>query len=358
MKVQTTVVIPNYNGIKYIEGCLDSLLGGTMVPEIIVVDNASTDGSRELIEEKYPQVLLLKLSANTGFCHAVNAGIHLTRTRYVILLNNDIRADERFVEELHAAISQDGRAFSAQAKMLSMNEPDTIDDAGDLYCAFGWAFARGKGAPAAKYNHKGRIFSSCAGAAIYRMSVFEEIGLFDERHFCYLEDVDICYRAKIFGYRNLYAPKAVVYHAGSAATGSRHNPFKEEMTAGNNFYLLYKNMPALQYGLNLPLIKAGIAIKRSYFDKKGLKEPYEKGLLRGELLCARAMEQEELEREELPYKKDSIPKEAGLSSYDEAQEKVKPLYLAQKVPFLWGNLPNYVKIQLELWGNCFLRLKK
>ena len=129
------------------------------------------------------------------------------------------------------------------------------------------------------------------------------------------------------------------------------------MTAGNNYYLLYKNMPRLQYGLNTPLIRLGIRIKRSYFTKKGLGESYEKGLERGEILRARAIEQEFLEEAELPYKKDSIPMEAALSSYTEEQEKILPLYLGTKVPFMWTHLPNYVKIQFELWGNCIRRLK-
>lgn len=353
-----SVVIPNYNGMKYIEGCLDSLLAGTFIPHIIVTDNDSRDGSRELIEEKYPMVTLLKLGANTGFCHAVNAGIHITKTRYVILLNNDITVDPRCVEELYTAIVQNKRAFSVQAKMLSMKDPSVIDDAGDLFCALGWAFGRGKAASASLYDKEDEIFSACAGAAIYRMEGFEKIGLFDERHYCYLEDVDIGYRAAIYGYRNFYAPKAIVYHAGSASSGSVYNPFKEEMTAGNNRYLLYKNMPKLQYALNAPLISLGAALKHSYFRKKGLGEAYEKGLERGLRIQARAEEADYLKKYDLPYKKGSIPEEAALSSSDEKLSGVYPLYLGGKVPFEVRNLPNYLRIQGKLWENCFRRLMK
>ena len=112
-----------------------------------------------------------------------------------------------------------------QAKLLSYADHHVIDDAGDEYCALGWAFARGSGKPAEAYDRPSAVFSCCAAAAIYRMSTFEEIGYFDERHYCYLEDVDIGWRARIYGYQNWYEPAAVVYHVGSAASGSRHNPF-------------------------------------------------------------------------------------------------------------------------------------
>ena len=366
-----TIVIPNYNGMRYIAECLDSVLSGTIIPHIIVVDNASTDGSRELVEENYPMVTLLKLHANTGFCHAVNCGLHLVRTRYAILLNNDIRADRRFVEELYSAIAQDERVFSVQARMLSMKDPEKIDSAGDFYCALGWAFSRGKGKRKDAYNRPGEIFSSCAGAAIYRMKAFEKIGWFDERHFCYLEDVDVGYRAQIYGYRNLYAPRAVVYHAGSASSGSAHNAFKEGLVPGNNDYLLYKNMPAAQYVLNAPLIGLGKLVKRAYFKKKGLGEAYSRGLARGTVLKALAMEADELRRYGESAQKGTILVEAALSmedtdpsGKDKAEGKtpgkklseIYPLYLGGKVPFEAGHLKNYARIQLRLWENCFRRL--
>lgn len=126
-----------------------------------------------------------------------------------------------------------------------------------------------------------RIFSACAGAAIYRKELLEKIGLFDEAHFAYLEDVDVGYRANLYGYRNLFAPDAVVYHAGSAVSGSRHNPFKVELTARNNLYLIYKNMPPLQLLINLPFLLLGILIKGVYFGRKGMGKSYLSGLKKG-----------------------------------------------------------------------------
>ena len=128
----------------------------------------------------------------------------------MILLNNDTEAAPDFAAELLKGIEQSADIFSCAAKMLCFHQRDVIDDAGNLYCALGWAFARGKGKAADKFNRMENIFAACAGAAIYRRALFEQIGLFDEAHFAYLEDVDIGYRARIMGCRNLYCPDAVV----------------------------------------------------------------------------------------------------------------------------------------------------
>lgn len=137
--VKSTVVIPNYNGIRYIEDCLDSLYAGTQTQfEVIMVDNASTDGSRELVQEKFPQVKLICNETNTGFSEAVNQGILASTTPYAILLNNDTRAGKSFIHELEKAIEKDARIFSVSAKLISLHDMTKLDDAGDYYCALGW----------------------------------------------------------------------------------------------------------------------------------------------------------------------------------------------------------------------------
>ncbi len=203
-KIRSTVIIPNYNGIKYIENCLRSLAGERA--HVIVVDNGSTDGSRELVREKFPETGLLCLDRNYGFCKAVNCGIDRSRTTYVILLNNDTEVETGFVAALERAMDEDSRVFSGAAQMRNLRQPELIDDAGDYYCALGWAFARGKDRPAAGYMKGCRIFASCGGAAIFRRSVLERLGGLDENHFAYLEDLDIGYRARLYGYKNYYEP--------------------------------------------------------------------------------------------------------------------------------------------------------
>lgn len=280
--MKITIIIPNYNGKRFLKPCLESLAVQSCTDfRILVVDNHSTDGSIEYIQTHYPNVRLLKLKKNYGFSAAVNAGIRRSATPYVILLNNDTTVEPCFVEELLKAIEQSPGIFSVSSKMLQMHHPDLIDGAGDLYTLPGWSVARGAGRPADNYSAPGPVFSACAGAAIYRRSVFEEIGLFDVSHFAYLEDIDIGYRARIYGYQNRYCPTAIVYHVGSGTSGSKYNSFKVRTSARNSIWLVYKNMPFLQLLLNLIPLLAGFFIKGIFFCKTGFGKDYLEGLLEG-----------------------------------------------------------------------------
>lgn len=316
-KQEVTVIIPNLNGMKYLDGCLASLRRQTLKEfGVILLDNGSQDGSAEFVRRHYPEVRVRRFRENTGFCHAVNEGIRMSDTPYVILLNNDVVCRESFVEELLAAVRRSPRLFSCQARMMQLSSPGLLDDAGDYYCALGWAYAAGKGRPAGEYSRERSVFACCAGAAIYSRAVLEEIGLLDEKHFAYLEDIDLGYRARIAGYENRYIPTAVVYHAGSGTSGSTYNAFKVKHTSRNSVYLVYKNMPAVQILLNLPLLTAGFLIKLIFFARRGFFREYAGGILAGLRMC---------ERE-------------------------------NKVVFRKENLGHYIQIQLELMLNTVRRL--
>ena len=317
LQIYSTIIIPNYNGIKYIEKCLNSLEGEPA--HILVVDNGSTDGSAQLVAERFPKVGLLRLDRNYGFCTAVNRGVGQCRTPYVILLNNDTEVKSGFVRAMEEPLQKNVRIFSGSAQMLNLYQPEKIDDAGDYYCALGWAFALGKDRPKQNYQRPRRIFAACGGAAIYRREVMEYLGLLDENHFAYLEDIDLGYRARIHGYENVYIPEAVVYHAGSASSGSRYNEFKVDLTSKNSVYLVYKNMPFLQILLNLPLLFAGFAVKTLFFCRKGYGSTYVTGLCKGIRLCV---------------------------SEDGRKHKVR---------FQASHLADYVRIQIELWRNIWYR---
>ncbi|MBR5798717.1 MAG: glycosyltransferase family 2 protein [Lachnospiraceae bacterium] len=319
---RVTVVIPNYNGTAYLKECLGSLLAGNAPAKVIVVDNGSTDGSVELLQglcASNDKIEPVFLSENTGFCHAVNVGILRADTEFVFLLNNDTIVEADCLSHLVKVLDENKKNFSAAAKLINMHFPEKLDDAGDFYSALGWAFARGKDKPADKYEKKDRIFASCGAAVLYRKEILDEIGLFDELHFAYLEDIDIGYRANIAGYRNVFVPEAVVYHAGSGVSGSRHNAFKVDLSAKNSVYLVAKNMPFLQILLNLPFLLAGYLIKGLFFLKKGLFGVYVKGLKKG----------------------------FSLSCSDKGRQN--------KVPFCFKNLRNYIYIQWELWLGIFRR---
>jgi GT2 family glycosyltransferase len=284
---KVSVVIPNYNGLKYIENCMESLnaIKDECLFHTVVVDNGSKDGSLEVIRNKYPWAELIALPENTGFCHAVNVGIENSKTSYVLLLNNDTVVKSGFVKCLQEAIEEAEDIFSVSSMMLAMQDESIIDDAGDRYCALGWAYARGKGKSAEKYEKKVEVFAACGGASLYRKSVFEQIGLFDENHFAYLEDVDIGYRARIFGYRNLYEPTAKVIHAGSATSGSRYNEFKTGLASANSAYVIGKNLPLLLILINLPFLFLGFLVKAFFFTLKKMGMLYIRGYVKGISRC-------------------------------------------------------------------------
>ena len=316
--MEVSVVIPNFNGIAFLDSVLASLEGQTLSNfEVILVDNGSTDGSCSFVTANYPWVHLIELSENFGFCGAVNAGIRAAKAPYVLLLNNDTEVKEDFVEEMRAAIRRHKNAFSCGARMVQYHDRDRLDDVGNYYCALGWSFARGRGKDIHAYETEDKIFSACAGAAIYRKKIIEKIGYFDEEHFAYLEDTDIGYRARIYGYENWYAPKAIVYHVGSGTSGSRYNQFKTRYSSRNNIYLIYKNMPLLQIILNLPFLAVGFLIKFLFFAVKGMGKEYAAGIKNGFSISMKN----------------------------------------KKVPFRIKHLPNYCKIQLELWINIIRRFR-
>lgn len=320
---EVTVVIPNFNGMAYLDGVLSSLERQTIRNfEVILVDNGSTDGSCAFVSAEYPWVHMIQLPENYGFSRAVNEGIHAARSPYVLLLNNDTEAEPDFLEEMVAALRRHKKAFSCQAKMIQLHDRDKMDDAGNYYCALGWAFARGKGKDIRHYDREQKIFSTCAGAAIYRKKFIDRIGDFDEEHFAYLEDLDIGYRARIYGYENRYEPTASVLHYGSASTGSRYNSRKTELSSSNNIYVIGKNMPLLQWILNLPFFLLGFGIKFLFFCKKRMGKLYLKGLAEG------------------------------------WKRTVGPVGKQAKVRFQWSHLWNYVKIQWQLYLNVFRILMK
>ena len=311
---KTTIIIPNYNGAVFLKNCLNSIYQDTVDAEVLVVDNASSDESREVLLA-YPQVTVISLPENLGFSAAVNLGIRRSETEYVLLLNNDTVLEKGFLEAMEAVMDQNPKLFSGSSQMRSMSEPDIIDNAGDFYCALGWAFGLGKGRRVSrKYSVERMIFSSCAGAAIYRRKLFSAIGYFDELHFAYLEDIDIGYRARILGYQNRYIPKAIVYHAGSASSGSKYNEFKVKLSSRNSVYLILKNMPFLQILINLPFLIPGFAIKAIFFSLKGMGKIYLKGLWTGVCLYC---------------------------------QKGRKKHIAFQI----HHIKYYIRIQLELWYN-------
>ena len=215
-------------------------------------------------------------------------------------------------------MSSDDNIFSLQAKMLQYNNKDLIDDVGDEYNLLAWTKKTGENHSSSEYTEVCEIFSACAGAAMYRKSLLLELGMFDDNFFAYMEDVDLAIRSRIYGYKNLLCPDAVVYHIGSATSGSRYNEFKVRLAARNNVWVVYKNLPIPLKIVNFIFLFFGFLIKYLFFKKKGFGSTYMSGI-----------------RE-------------GLSS----RSKI------DKVKFKSKNTKNYFKIEYRLIINTFKFLKK
>ena len=312
-----TVIIPNYNGAAFLEDCLTSVFRSSIDPDVIVVDDGSTDNSADIVRKKFPQVTLISTKKNSGFAAAVNRGIHAATTPFVFLLNNDATVSANTMEIL-LRVMETGRFFSAQPLMLQKNAPEKVDSAGDFYNALGHAFARGKDRDAASFKKRRIITSACAGAAMYHRTELERMGAFDEAHGSYLEDVDLGIRARLQGRKSVFVPEALVYHVGSGTSGSRHNAYKVRLSAANNLYLIYKNFPLAMLLLNLPLLMAGTVMKAAFFWRKGLFGAYLAGLL------------------------------DGVNRIRDNKDK--------KAPFHAVYLPHYLMFQAELLRNMGLRL--
>ena len=337
--MKVSVVTPNYNGLKFLNNYFETLLiQSRFIEEIILIDNNSTDGSIEFIEEfmrssNYPiDIVLIKNDENLGFAPAVNQGIKEAKCEYIYSVNNDVELEwnalEEVIKAMDESIEMGEDPFSIQSKMVQHYNRKLIDDAGDeytilawtkkIYTILAWTKKIGDGQPVERYNEKREIFSSCAGAALYRKSVLEEIGLFDDDFFAYVEDIDLAYRSQIYGYKNYFCPNSIVYHYGSATSGSRYNEFKIRLAARNNVFLIYKNFPLLQKIINFIFLFLGFLIKYLFFVRKGYGSIYLDGV------------------------------KEGLGD----RKKLT------KTPFLRKNWKNYFKIEWKLIKNTFNYLRK
>lgn len=271
------IVIPNYNGQEHLKECYDSLEKQTYKDFVIVlVDNGSSDNSVAYTKDNYPDVKVLELEKNRGFAGGVNEGIRFSQNfnpEYILLLNNDIECKEDFLEEMVKGFRTPDTG-SVACKMLNFYNRMKIDDAGDFIKKKGSPYARGHGEiDQGQYDEPEFIFGPCAGAAMYRSSIFDEIGYFDEDFFAYYEDVDFSLRMQLAGYKCFYNPKAVCYHKRGATT-SYQSGFQTHLCEKNLVALRLKNYPTKIYLRYLPYFFA-VRFKRYYgFYKDQPKEVF------------------------------------------------------------------------------------
>lgn len=237
--------MPNWNGQDDIAKCLDSLLRQTMPAEIIVVDNGSQDGSIELLKSYYPQIKLLQEPKNLGFAGGVNVGIKYAiqhNAEFVALFNNDAVAEPGWLKALASGMSDNSVGITT-CTFASIDKL-RIDSTGDLMTTWGLPFPRGRGQLLSpQQDWQTDIFAASGGASLYRTSMLQEIGLFDEDFFAYYEDVDISFRAQLAGWKIRYVPPAIAYHK-TGSTSRKLPGFTTYQTMKNQPLVLYKNLPS------------------------------------------------------------------------------------------------------------------
>ncbi len=267
-----TVVVVNWNGEQFLERCLAALLGQTARPhEIILLDNASTDGSLE-IARGFPAVRVIALDQNTGFARGNNLAIDAASnaSEWFALINPDAFAAPRWLESLLAAAESNPESHAFCSKLVNSADPTLLDGTGDAYHISGlvWRTAHGVSV-SAMGDHDCEVFAPCAAAALYRRSAFEKVGGFDQDFCCYVEDVDLGFRLRLAGYRCLYVPKSVAHHVGSGTTGGQHSDFSVYHGHRNLVWAFVKNMPGVLFWLLLPLHVALNLVSIIWFSLRG-----------------------------------------------------------------------------------------
>lgn len=243
-----SIIIVNCNGKHLLTSCLNSLFANTYKnTEVIVVDNASSDGSAEFIRDNFKDVAIIEQKENLGFAKGNNVAIKLARGEYVAMLNNDAVAEKEWLSELVNAMELNRRIGICASKILFYNNHSVINSSGicvEKISGFTWD--RGFGDKESdKYREKCMVFGACAAAALYRKDMLGQIGLFDEDFFAYHEDVDLAWRAQLYGWKCMYVPTAIVYHHFSATAGT-NSPLKEYFSSRNRIWLIIKNYPSPQ----------------------------------------------------------------------------------------------------------------
>ena len=318
---KVTLILPVRKAGRQVIRCLRSVCAGTMVPEIFVMDCTAVPGALDPLRSQFPNVRVFDLGMNPGRAHAVNTGIHLARTPYVMTFSPNLIAGKHCVERLCGALDGDGSLLSAQAAILAADEPSRIGGAGWSLTLGAEPVVRGEGAKASAFRKRAKILAAQMDAAVYRMEYLEVTGILDERYYGRLEDLDLGYRGILCGFSNLYEPGAVCRETESPG-GSR---FYSQLETGNMVYFRYK------FGLDSPF--AGMADRlRGLLGDRGEDAGDRAAATRGRMLSFQA-EMERMERDELGMSvtKQTLPEEFCLQVQEDGPIGVYPLYLGERL---------------------------
>lgn len=272
---RVSIIILNYNGMRFVDKCLVSVLNSNYPDfEIVFVDNASSDGSIEYVKEKFgsnPNLRLVINDKNYGFALGNNIGVRHASGKYIVFLNIDTIVDSSWLTELVSVMDTNPSVGVAQCKLLLMDNPKLIDSAGHYIDWFGIAFVRGhREEDQDQYDRIHDVFGATGAALIVRRDIFEKLGGFDEDFFMLFEEDDLCWRTWLKGYKVLYIPKAVVLHKSGAIRSRESNYRNLYFSRRNRIVSLLKNYSAKNLIRFLP-INIALLFTIIFFTKNKLE---------------------------------------------------------------------------------------
>jgi len=257
---KVAIVIINYNGLKYLELFLPSVLATTYAnKEVVVADNSSTDGSIDFLRKHFPQVRIVSLSRNYGFAGGYNHALKEITGDYYVLLNSDVEVESGWIEPVIELMEKDRSIGACQPKLLSYKQKNLFEYAGAaggwLDC-LGYPFARGRifdicETDSGQYDSTEPVFWASGAALFVRARLYHELRGLDEYFFAHMEEIDFCWRLQLAGYSVYACPKSVVYHIGGG-TLPKGNERKVFLNFRNNLIMMAKNLPLQQAGWKLP----------------------------------------------------------------------------------------------------------
>ena len=252
--MKTAIVILNWNGKAFLEKFLGNLVASVSEvadAEIIVADNASSDGSVEMLKAKFPKVRLMLFNENYGFTGGYNRALAKIEAEYSLLLNSDIEVTDNWLQPLIDFMDAQRDVAACAPKLLAYDKRNMFEyagAAGGFIDALGYPFCRGRildmlEADAGQYDTPADVFWASGAALMIRTELFIKAGCFDERFFAHMEEIDLCWRLQRMGYRIANVPLSTVYHVGGGALPN-DSPRKLYLNYRNNLMMLANNLPA------------------------------------------------------------------------------------------------------------------
>lgn len=287
MSHKPVVVIPNLNGGSDLIAATQSLLAQTLPPTIIVVDNASTDGSADKVASRWPDIEIIRHEKNLGYAGGVNPGFRRAielGAKYTAPFNDDAVADPDWLKKLVDFLDNNPSYGAACPKVLK-DDKKTIDSTGDQLTTWGLPYPRGRGeADKGQYDEQTEVFATSGAASLFRVKALKQVGIFDEDFFAYYEDVDLGFRLQLAGWRAAFVPASKVFHKIGMTSG-RIKGFTTYQTLKNQPLLLWKNLPLRYFYKVMPRFWLAYILFFGRAITRGHVWPALKGVIMAKLLC-------------------------------------------------------------------------